>query len=320
MLHPFHRLGIVIVTAAALAACGPKYRAPLDIKVSVDDSTLVERGRYLVEHVGHCALCHTTRTFTNWEAVWEDKGPPHAGGMVIDDSLFDGFPGRIVTPNLTPDRATGLGDWTDGEIARAIREGVNRKNEALFPMMAMYKGISENDTRAIVAYLRSLPPSPMPTDLRTDLDFPVGLFIAGVPKPLEGEVADPAVDDPVKQGDYLIGIAGCRDCHTPNEGMEPIEGMDFAGGNVDAIGGSEIVFPNITPDKETGIGNYTKEDFIRLIREGIKRNGVPMVGPMAWRYYKGMTDKDLDAIWAFLQTVKPIRNDVTLPENQHRMK
>ena len=105
---------IVFGFAAVTFACGPSYRPPLNFTVSPDDSILVERGRYISEHVTHCAMCHTARTFTGWDSIWEDKGPRYAGGLIIDDTLFKGFPGRVVVPNLTPDKETGLGDWSDG--------------------------------------------------------------------------------------------------------------------------------------------------------------------------------------------------------------
>ena len=129
----------------------------------------VTRGRYLAEHVSGCIGCHSHRDWSRFGGPI--VGPLGAGGDCLGED--DGMPGTICIPNLTPDRTTGLGRWSDGEVMRAVREGVDREGHALFPFMpyAEYRALSDADTRALVAYLRTrrkapkhlkLPPSPPP--------------------------------------------------------------------------------------------------------------------------------------------------------------
>src|SRR5262249_41965389 len=125
-----------------------------------------------------------------------------------------GLPGTVVASNVTPDRETGLGAWTDGEIIRAIREGISRDGRALFPMMPYtnYRRMSDADVYAIVAYLKSLPAvrNPLP---KNSLNFPVSLLIKSVPQP-SGSVPPPNQENKLKYGEYLVTMGGCADCHT----------------------------------------------------------------------------------------------------------
>jgi mono/diheme cytochrome c family protein len=129
-----------------------------------------------------------------------------------------------------------------------------------------------------------------------------------------------AQSDLVKRGDYLVnGILICGNCHTPRgpagEIMDPageIMHRAFSGGQSFDEPSFKVTAPNITQDKETGIGNYTDGELKRVLRKGIKRNGVP-VAVMPSGFYEIMTDRDLDAVVAYLRTIKPIRNAVPDP-------
>ena len=133
----------------------------------------IERGRWLFGNLAACDGCHSERDFTRF------------GGPVVDGGLGKGFvfpaelgmPGTVVAPNITPDKETGIGAWTDGEKIRAIREGIGRDGRVLFPMMPYpnYRRMSDEDVYSLVAFLNTLAParSSLP---RTKIDFPVSML------------------------------------------------------------------------------------------------------------------------------------------------
>ena len=176
---------IVIVVGGAgitwLFLRKPAMAPPSSIKVAITPERIA-RGRYIFETVADCTGCHSQRDFTRigGPEILAGRGR----GNVMSD-LMKGLPGVVVAPNITPDRETGIGNWTDGEKIRAIREGVDRDGQALFPMMP-YEGYSrfgDEDVQSLVAYLDSLPPihNPLP---KTKLIFPVSVLIKSAPKPV----------------------------------------------------------------------------------------------------------------------------------------
>src|SRR5262245_28299210 len=185
-------IAILAVAAGAVAyltvIMKPKQRPPSTEKIEATPERLA-RGEYLVENVLSCYDCHSERDNNRFglPALPNKKG---IGTPCFDQAL--GFPGRVCTPNITPDPKTGIGAWTDGELMRAIREGVGRDGEAIFGLMPYpyYRFLSDEDTRAIVVYLRSLPPIEQARD-RTRLDFPISVFIKLEPVPLTAPVDPP---------------------------------------------------------------------------------------------------------------------------------
>ena len=142
--------------------------------------TRVARGEYLVR-VADCDGCHSERDFTRFDGPVVESG--RLAGQVFTKE--QGMPGTVVAPNLTPDPETGVGAWTDGELVRAIREGVDREGRTLFPMMPYkaFRTMSDEDVFSVVAYLRTLTPVKR-RHPQTEVDFPVALMIKGVPKPV----------------------------------------------------------------------------------------------------------------------------------------
>ena len=166
----------------------------------------VNRGRYLVEGIGACGVCHTP-TFHGMPVLEKHL----AGGTIFEEEGL----GTVPIPNITPDVETGIGGWTDGELIRSIRVGVDNKGKVLVPIMPYpaYKDISDNDVRAIVAYLRTVPPVVNEVS-KPKLDFPVNIIL-GVfpPKPIPvNDVPDPPKGDPVALGKYLVSLGVCRTC------------------------------------------------------------------------------------------------------------
>ena len=270
-----------------------------------------ERGRYIVEAVADCQACHTRRLPPDFAIA---LGPELAGGEEFGKEFL--LPGEFVTPNLTPDTEDGLGNWSTEEIKSAIRDGVRRDGQPLFPLMPshFYRAMSERDLDDAVFYLQRLPPRRKPIPGVTKLyiersDIPL------LP-PMESPVPEPA-DDPVSQGKYLLTIGNCITCHSTTRDGQIIEERYLAGGVKISAPWAVVSTPNITPAVKTGIGEYTEEAFIRLMREGIKRNGQQIfMNYMPWYAYKFMNDIDLKAIYVYLMSVAPIENDVYRTENQ----
>src|SRR5690349_16754136 len=237
----------------------PASAPPSDIKVSMTPERIA-RGKYIFEGIADCDGCHSQRDFTRviGPVVPEGRGR----GNVLSEWI-PALPGRVVASNITPDRETGIGQWTDGEKIRAIREGIGRDGRALFPMMNYegFRHMSDDDVQSLVAYLNSLAPvrHSLPP---TQLDFPVNLLIKGAPKPTPS-VAAPNPSDRLKYGEYLVAIGGCISCHTPEEKGAPAPGKEYGGGQkFEAPAYGTVYSANITPDLETGIGKWSEQFFV----------------------------------------------------------
>jgi mono/diheme cytochrome c family protein len=223
----------------------------------------------------------------------------------------------MVAPNITPDKETGIGTWTDGEVIRAIREGVSRNGKALFPLMpyAEFRHMSDEDVYALVAYLRTLTPAKNSLP-RSKIHFPVSMFIKRVPQPA-GHVPPVDRSNPVKYGEYLAALGGCGGCHTPMEKGEPVPGKRLAGGEIFRMPMGTVVSANITPDNDTGIGKWSEQDFLNKFYQYRKyaEEGSPIIGPesftlMPWLHFCQLAEEDLKAIFAFLKTQPAIYNAV----------
>ncbi len=304
-------LGLAGAAALFLAAAGlvnfyvlhPKARAARDFQADSSPES-VERGRYLASHVLGCVPCHSP--------IDEER----PGDFIVEGELLSGrefpvvtemLPGKLVAPNLTPDRDTGLGKWTDGEIARAIREGVSRNGRPLFPMMnyGQFRHLTDEDTLAVIAYLRSVPPikKSLPSSA---IDFPVSMFIRLAPRPLEG--SPPRwPEEPLARGRLLLRVMGCVDCHTPMERGEPVEGMELAGGNAFSGPFGVVYSANITSHPAAGIGAYSDEDLKRVFLEGRSKAGHSL-WVMPWSATMGLREDDLEALLTALREAAPNPN------------
>lgn len=293
----------------------PRQRPAPDLRIEVTPA-VIERGAYLVNHVFLCNDCHSER---DWALYSGPAKPPLGAGRpcLVKESKavginfgMAGFPGRLCIRNITPDDETGIGAWTDGELARAIREGVSRNGEALFPIMPwfMYTGMSDSDVGAVIAYLRTQPPV---KSFRPDreLDFPLNIVFRFYPKPLSGPVPDIPRSDTVAYGRYLSKVARCEFCHTARirGQVDPVPDRLFAGGVPFVMGTRTQYSKNLTPH-ETGLGSWTKAVFIARFR--VHTEPFPVTeeenSEMDWVAFSGMTDDDLGAIWDYLATLPPL--------------
>jgi len=277
----------------------------------------VARGEYIVHHLAGCLGCHSDYIADRYGMPLK-PGTEGQGGYVFDEKV--GFPGTVCAQNITPDAETGVGAWTDGELMRAIREGVAKNGRALFPMMpyTYYRAMSDEDVKSVVAYLRALQPIKHQVPLGK-IKFPVNLMIKFVPKPLEGPVTAPGdASDHLGYGKYLVTVGGCMECHTQHDDKgQLVPGREFAGGFVMEGPWGKVVSANLTPHPDTFMGQATKEAFVARIKAfaGMGADDVPVADPgrntiMPWRDFAGLTVKDLEAIYDYLKTLKPIENKI----------
>lgn len=270
------------------------------------------RGQYIFEVVSDCNGCHSERDFTRF------GGPVVPGTIGEGQELkIAGLPGRILAPNITPDRETGIGAWTDGEKIRAIRDGVDRDGRALFPLMPYtdFKFMSDYDVDSLVAYMDSLPPIKHQLP-KTQLAFPLSILIRSAPQPVSN-VSAPKRGRTVEYGAYLTAIGGCADCHTQEEHGKLKADLRFAGGREFQTPWGTVVSANITPDLETGIGSWSESYFIHrfTLQRHLAQSGSRPAGPkeftlMPWLDLSQMTEDDLGAIFRYLQTQSAISNHV----------
>jgi mono/diheme cytochrome c family protein len=283
---------------------GPRVR-PLTNRVFERTPERWARGKYLVENVTSCMDCHSPHDWTKHDAPIT-PGMEGAGG---DMSVMSGLPGRVVAPNLTPDPETGAGNWSDDALARAIREGIGHDGRTLFPMMPYedFRRLPDEDLASIIVYLRSLPAvrNQLP---QTEIIFPVKYLIRSVPQPVTSPIPAPDLSQQVKRGAFLVGIAGCSDCHTPQDRGQPIAGMEFGGGQIFEGPWGKAASANLTPDA-SGIPYYDEALFVQTIRTGyVKARALNQIMP--WYVYRDMTDEDLKAIFAYLKTLAPVKHVV----------
>ncbi|MBS1660599.1 MAG: c-type cytochrome [Bacteroidetes bacterium] len=306
--------GLVVVVAilALYVKMGlPNVGKPADLKVEATPKR-VSRGEYLAKSVAGCMICHSERNFALY------GGPVKENSLGMGGELFgrdQGFPGNIYAPNLTP---YALGKWTDGELFRAITTGVSRDGRALFPIMnyPAYGKMDQEDVFSIIAYLRTL--KPIEHDVqKTELDFPLNFIVNTIPAKAT-LMPIPDSNNAIAYGQYLVRTASCVECHSKAEKGKIVAGSEFGGGREFASGDGKVLYSaNITPDKETGIGNWTRELFIRRFKQysdsGYQARPVAageFNTAMPWMAYTGMRESDLAAIYAYLHSVKPISNAV----------
>jgi len=281
---------------------GPKARKLTDRKFESTPARL-DRGARLVRSTG-CYFCHSPHDY-------KSPGEPVFPGREFSgtEEPYAGLPGRIVAPNLTSDRETGAGNWTDDQFARAIREGIGHDGRTLFPMMPYqnFRHMSDEDLASIVVYIRSVPPihNPVPP---TQIIFPVKYLIRTAPKPLTESVPEPDTSDKVKWGKYLLTRSGCGDCHTPGVKGQDIPGMELAGGTTLTTPGGSVTSANLTPDA-SGIPYYDEALFIEALRTG-KVKARQLNPTMPYSEAKYMTDDELKAVFAYLRTAPPVKHRV----------
>jgi len=257
--------------------------------------TLTERGAYLVNSVMVCHNCHTPRGPQGL-----DLSRALSGGQTFDEPAF-----KATGSNITPDKETGIGNWSEAQLKHFLVSGIRPNGTAVAPIMptAFYTVLTARDLDALAAYLRSVPAlhheTPAP-EYRIVLRPEVPTF-AGK------QASETDLADKLARGRYLLTIAHCLECHTP-EGPSVVH--DFAaasgkGGRTFKGPWGESVSANITSDAAVGLGQWSDDEIKRAITQGIARDGRKLKPPMAYAAYATMTPQDLDAIVAFVRTLPP---------------
>jgi mono/diheme cytochrome c family protein len=283
------------LTVTVMARQNLKFDAPYpNIKASTD-SAVILKGKQLVFGPAHCADCHSKANADSLIALGQPV--PLSGGYEFDLPI-----GKVFTRNITPDTETGIGRYTDEEIARALRYGVAPDGTAYFDFMPFHN-TSDEDLSAIISYLRSQPPvkNKIPEKTSTLLGKVVNAFLIKPVGP-NGEVpVSVKKDSTAEYGKYLaINVANCSGCHTKRDMMTgAFEGTLFSGGlELDGF-----VTPNLTTHPDSHITNWDEEKFIARFREGKKF----ATSPMPWNSFKRMSDEELKAIYRFLKTLPPVK-------------
>lgn len=250
----------------------------------------LERGTYLVEGPAGCGNCHTPQG---------PEGPlpgmALAGMMVDKNGAF-----TAVAPNITP--GSRIADWTDAELARAIREGIRPDGSVIGPPMpiGLYRGLSDDDLMSMVMYLRQV----------AAVEHDPGESVYNIPlppaygPPIESVAAVPQ-EVSVAYGAYLAGpVTHCLECHTSFGPQGPMFDTHLGAGGFSFHGPWGVsTAPNITP---TGIGDYSDAELEGMIRRGVRPDGSPMQPPMPYPYLANMTDDDLAALILYLRTLPPL--------------
>ena len=298
---------IGVFIAYALLRSQETFDSPYPEITASTDSTLIAHGKYLVYGPAHCAYCHAPAN--EFKRVEAGEVVPLSGGFIFALPV-----GNVYVPNITSDKATGIGSFTDGELARTMRYGVKRNGHALLDFMPFYD-LSDEDLTAIISYLRTEPPvnNPVPQNEWNFLGKIVHAF--GMIKPSgDGNVPpSPEPDSTAEYGKYLAGsVANCRGCHTKRDLMTgDYIGTDYTGQmnfevldeNGKIIPGKHFVSPNLTPDQLTGrIYHWTQDVFIKRFQTGRVIEG----SAMPWGAFSRMNEQDLAAIYKFLKTLKPV--------------
>src|SRR5262245_3319216 len=266
---------------------------------------LIAKGQYIFSLAAGCS-CHS-----------DPKGTPHTGGRAFPIPF-----GTVYSTNLTADKETGLGAWTDQQIADAITKGITRDGGRTLPLMpySPYSGMAQDDLKALIAFLRTLKPVRKPTpELQTSVPMLRSVAAEGWLKAF-GQFFTSSPTAPksgIERGKYLTEhVAICGDCHTPRSSIGVPNRSKYMAGAGKDIGPRGERVPNITPDNETGIGTWKREEIADLLLTGTKPDLDYVRGLMydaiqgTSHGYRNMSRADALAIADYLKSIPPIKNKV----------
>lgn len=271
-----------------------------DASASAPDRELAARGRY-VAIAADCLGCHTM----------PGGGTPFAGGRYMETPF-----GQIASLNITPDKETGIGTWSDDDFYRALHEGIRKDGSYIYPVMPFphYTQMTRDDVKAVRAYLFSLPPAhspekptklPFPLNIRTSLlGWRILYFKEGAFKPVEGKTEE------YNRGAYLVDALGhCAMCHTARTVLGGPSSANFEGGQLQGW-----YAPNLTSDVREGLGGWSVDQVVTYLKTGTAPGKGVAVGPMRETIRDSlqyMTDQDLRAIAVYLKDVPAKEQDKT---------
>ena len=298
---------VVAVGAAAYVALSWNrvYDAPMPQVQASTDPAVIARGEYLVNGPAHCVQCHAASTDALQKLAAGER-VPLSGGIRIPLGPL----GFVYSKNLTPDSETGIGRYSDAQIARMMRWAVLPDGHATLEPLMPFGNMSDDDLVAVISYLRAQPPvrNAVPANEWTTLGKAVRTF-SPVFKP-RASINPPATapeQAPTKErGEYLARyVANCVGCHTPRDQMTfAATGPEFAGG-MEFRDDPNVWFrtPNLTPAPGSGLTDFPgREFFVARFQRGGREHAT---SPMAWESLARMTPEDIGAIYEFLRTLQP---------------
>jgi mono/diheme cytochrome c family protein len=278
-----------LLAALALMLLPAASRAATDA-----NADLIARGKYLVT-LSHCKSCHTA-----------NGGPAFAGGRYMPTPF-----GPLSTPNITPDKETGIGTWSEADFDRALREGIAKGGRHLYPVMPYpwFNHLTDDDLSAIHAYIFSLKPVHHPRP-RSKISFPfnirIGLAVWNWIFLKEGPFKpDPTKSAEVNRGAYIVNVLEhCGECHNKNNLLGDTGwARHLQGGPL-----QHWYAPNITPDKDEGIGRFSEDQVYSYLKYGYAEGMGTALGPMHETVdgsLSKMKDSDLHAVVAYLFSNAP---------------
>lgn len=265
----------------------------------------IARGKYVFGAAAGCG-CHTV-----------PKQALNAGGR-----KYDGPFGTVYSSNITPDPATGIGKWTDEQIITATRAGRRPNGERLIPVhpYTVFNGMAEQDLKDVVVYLRSVPPVNRATPAKK-ISVPLfeSVFLPAWLATFAAVETPPksAATSGVARGEYLTrAVSHCGECHTPRTMTMAVDNTRFLAGNPKGKGPEGSAVPNITPDRETGLGSWSEEQIADYLETGNKPDGDVSGGLMmeviqgSSAGYKDLTKADRQAIAKYLKSIPAIKNRI----------
>lgn len=292
------------VFVAGFVLYNKKYDAPYPDLHASTDSAIIAHGKHLVFATAHCVECHFKPGDSL--AVMNGEEVMLAGG---------GFPfefpgGRFYSKNISSDKETGIGNYTDQEIARALRYGVKRDGTTLIPAME-FQNLTDDDLIAILSYLRTTTPVnyKVPENDFNLFGKAIMAFFLRPEGPKSAPLKSIVPDTTVAYGTYVAqSVSNCKGCHTyrnPNTGA--YEGEPLAGGPIEPLRSDPtkmLVAPNLTPHPETGHIFYWSYD---LFRTRFSQGYIVKESIMPWGQFKNLDETELKAIWKYLHTVQPVQ-------------
>ena len=285
-------------------------------EVRAADAESIERGKYLFD-AADCYSCHSGPRGAAKTNVVPVAGPKLPSGGLGLDTPF----GTFRSPNITPDKQYGIGNWTETEFKTALRRGVGRHGEYLFPVFpyTSFTKLTDRDMSDMYAYIMSMPAVPLqnkpheakpPFSWRPLLIFWREMFFTAGPISTQ-----PAKGEDWNRGNYLVhAVAHCEECHTPRNFLGGLNlGKSFSGN----IGGPDRQnAPNITSDVKTGIGSWSVTDIEQLLKTGMTPES-DFIGSGMRAVVQGtskLTDADRHAMAVYLKSIPPIHVDLPPPK------
>jgi mono/diheme cytochrome c family protein len=266
---------------------------PFTARAADDD---LARGKYLMNGIVACGNCHSPRGPDGKIPAGQEL----SGGLTIETPDF-----RAVASNITPDKETGIGNWTDAQLVTAIREGKRPDGSPIGPPMPIefYRNMSDNDVRAIVAALRATKPVSHAVE-KSKYNIPL--------PPSYGSpvthVSDVPRSNTAAYGKYLADIGHCLECHTPRvKGQLDLTRLGGGGMELPAPAGGIVVSANLTPGNPNGMAHWTNAQAKATIASGVRPDGRQLVRLMAFDWYKTIEDNDMNALVAYLKALKPVK-------------